>query len=331
MFAIIPGRHDVKLAAQIAALLNCQLNEISYQHFSNGDPNIILQPPIRGRKCFLLMNGYPNLSQSVTDIMIVLDAVRRAAAVKIILVNLLPPYSVKTSDDEQEQIELDRFPHELTIRAKLSGSYAKLFEFHGCDEVITVELARPQWEGMFRVPVSNLDVSREMADCLQNLTIQTDITFVPVELDGGARCLRVMKHLQERECKCMEMTHIYKRKHKDEWLQEEDFDFKNKHVIFIDHFIRTGKRLREACEFVISQGARKCQAIIAHAYLTDGCVEWIESCDCLSAVYISDSLENNINNLNSKKIIEYSIAPVLAKAIQRIIDDEELLDMIVDD
>lgn len=333
-FIVIPGRLNVEFAEQVCKLLNVPVHPITYKLYSNNEYDVTVSPPVRNKTVFILVSPYPELDRQLMELLLTVDAVRRGAAKRIIVLLTLFPHSVDTLTKlEREELkektkELKRFPEEQLMRIQSGRLLANLLEGTGVDEVQSVELREPQWEGLFSIPFTNLachEVLAEVIDKHLNENLITDnVLMVPFQLENSKRCDRIIKNVKKDIVKAL----TFMRKN-GEILCDQEIDFTQKHAFIITDFMRSSEGVIDLTKWLQCKGVIRVTIITIHALLGSYSIMELENESIIDCVYLSDSL--SLMSPLSCKFKVYSISRVIAKGINAIVQGHYFLDLEVTD
>lgn len=308
---IFCGNSNVKMAAQIASRLGLPLGKSEVSTFSDGEISVSIQETVRGSDVFVVQSTCAPVNNNLMELLIMLDAFKRASAGRITAV--IPYYGYARQDRKAKA----RDP----ISAKL---VADLITAAGADRVLTMDLHAPQIQGFFNIPVDHLlgvpilvpYYSRKFADCKE------DVVVVSPDLGSVTRARNFAQRFEAP------LAIIDKRRQKANVCEVVNIigDVRGKKVILVDDVIDTGGTLVNAAKAVMETGgAREVYACATHGVLSGPAIERIEN-SCLSQVLLLDTIplppEKQI-----PKIVTLEVAPVFAEAIDRIYEDKSMSTM----
>lgn len=298
---LISGNSNVPLSEEISRLLDIPLCATEIKKFADGEISVRVAESIRGSDVFILQPTCPPVNDNLMELLIIIDALKRASAGRINVVMAYYGYS------RQDRKDRSRVP----ITAKL---VADLISVAGADRVISVDLHADQIQGFFDIPLDRLQAMPIIADYILEHGFDLD-KLVVVSPDVGS--VKRSRALAER-LGGVPLAIIDKRRPKENIAEVMNIigDVKGKDVIMIDDIIDTGGTLVGAAEALKKLGAEHIFAACTHALLSGPAIERIKNSpiDKLVATNtIPLSPEKKID-----KIVIVSIAELLAKAIQRI-------------
>ncbi len=292
------GRANLPLAKKISKILKCPLLEVRIENFEDGEIWVKIKKSVRGDDVFVIQTTPPP-GDNIMELLLILDALKRAAAGRITAV--IPYFGYARQDRKDEP----RVP----ISAKL---YADLLQTAGAERVVTMELHAEQIQGFFNIPVDHLYSAKVFVPHLKNLPL-SDYVVVSPDTGGVKRTHAFAKRLR----KGIPLVIIDARREKN---KKKVFNLignvQNKSCIIFDDIISTGTTIIEATRFLIERGAKKVIVCATHALLTNGASEKILASP-VEQVFITDTINVPPEKLNSKiKVI--SVAPLFAEVIKRI-------------
>ena len=300
---ILTGTAHRRLAEDICKHLNVPLGDASVASFPDGETFVKINENIRGRDVFIVQPTCPPTNQNLMELLIMVDAVRRASAARITAVI---PFFGYARQDRKDQ---PRVP----ITAKL---VANLLVAAGVNRVLTMDLHAQQLQGFFDIPVDHLYALPVLAQYLQSLNLG-DLVVVSPDVGGvkmasayaqvlGASLAIVVK--KRRSATEIEATTIIG-------------DVAGKNVIIVDDLTETAGTLSGAAKILRAQGALDIYAGVSHAVLTELAFERLKSSE-IKELITTDSVPVPAETGTSLKVL--SVAELLAEGIRRIHDDESV-------
>jgi len=312
---ILAGRANPAFAAAVAWTLGEELGPMSVGRFPDGETSVKVEVNVRGRDCFVIQPTCPPVNENLMELMIIMDALRRAAAFRITAVI---PYFGYARQDRKDQ---PRVP----ITAKL---VADLLERAGAGRVLTMDLHAGQVQGFFDVPVDNLTAAPIFAKQIC-LDLPADGLVVASPDVGGVKNARAfafrLERLRERAGTPKKVDFAVVDKHRrspDEVTAVNIIgDVKGKNVVIIDDMVSTGGSLVEAAELMLNRGANGVLAAITHPILAPGAPEKIEASH-LTALFVTDTVPAPAGVGGKIKVC--SVAGLFAAAIDAISRNESV-------
>jgi len=300
---------NVEFAARVAASLGENLGRLSRGRFPDGEISVKVEVNVRGRDCFVIQPTCPPVNENLMELMIIIDALRRASADRVTAV---VPYYGYARQDRKDQ---PRVP----ITAKL---VADLLTRAGADRLLTMDLHAGQIQGFFDVPVDNLTAAPIFAQAIMALGFEELVVASPDV--GGVKAARSfarrLGRMREETGSDGRIDFAVVDKHR-KGPDEVDAlaivgDVAGKSVVIIDDMISTGGSLVEATELLLERGAREVVAVVTHAILAGDAVEKITA-SRLNTLFITDTIPLG-PDVRTAKIRVCSVADLFGKAIEAI-------------
>ncbi len=303
--AVFCGNANPKLAANICQHLDVPLTEVLVGRFSEGEIQVQIKENIRGKDVFIIQPTCPPPNENLMELLILIDAARRASALRITAV--LPYYGYARQDRKDQP----RVP----ITAKL---VANLIAAAGANRALTMDLHASQIQGFFDIPVDHLYAVNVLCDYLIDKKLKNPVVVSPDV--GGIKMARAYaKKLSAG------LAIVDKRRESPEKTEAMHIlgDIKGKSAIIVDDLIATGSSMIEAIEFMRKQGVVEVYAAVTHGILSGDAKERIKKYDILKEVVMTDSVPHEDAEKYSK-ITVLTVAPLLAEAIKRIHHEESV-------
>ena len=295
---ILSGNANQELAADICDALGQSLGEAEVFAFSNQNIFVRICENVRERDVFLVQPGAMPVNDNVMELLIMIDAARRASAGRITAV---VPYFPYGRSDKKDQ---PRVP----ITARLM---ANLIETAGADRVLTIDLHAGQIQGFFNVPTDELTALNLLAEHFRDQEFRGVV--VAPDLGSAKRA----RNLAERLNVPLALSEK-RRVSNDDQVQALHLigEVAGHDALIIDDEVDTAGTLVEVATLLKEQGAHDIYAAATHGVLSGRAVERIEESP-LKQVIVTDTLPAR-RYVNSGKIGVVSVAPLLGEAIQRI-------------
>jgi ribose-phosphate pyrophosphokinase len=307
---LFSGNANRPLAEEIAQHLRMRLGDADVSRFSDGEVYVQINENVRGQDVFVIQPTCPPVNDTLMELLVMMDALKRASARRITAV--LPYYGY----GRQDRKVMPRVP----ITAKL---VADLITAAGCHRLLAVDLHAGQIQGFFNIPVDHLFAAPPvLVDYLAKKDLQ-DLVLVSPDAGGVERARAIAKRLNAG------LAIVDKRRDGPNvsvfmYLIGE---VKNKDVVVIDDMIDTAGTLIQAVEAVKREGARRVLACAVHGVLSGPALKRIEESP-LEEVIITNSVPLTPGKA-SPKVHVLSVAPLLAEAIRRIHDEESVSTLFV--
>ena len=297
---LFSGNANQALANRIAAALGSPMGHASVSKFSDGEINVDIQENVRGRDVFLIQPTCAPTNNNLMELLIMVDACKRASAGRITAV--VPYYGYA----RQDRKAAPRVP----ITAKL---VADLLTVAGVDRVLTMELHAGQIQGFFNIPVDNLFSSSHLCEHLHGNIPTDNAVIVSPDAGGVERARAVAKRLKAG------LAIVDKRRSGPNVAEVMHLigDVEGKNAILVDDMIDTAGTLTKAAQAVMDGGACSVSAVATHAVLSGPAVERI-SASPLQKVVVTDTIPLSKAAEDSGKMHVVSVSPLFAEAIRAI-------------
>src|SRR5256886_1965924 len=300
---LFSGNANRPLAEEIAQHLRIRLGDADVSRFSDGEVYVQINENVRGEDVFVIQPTCPPVNDTLMELLVMMDALKRASARRITAV--LPYYGY----GRQDRKVMPRVP----ITAKL---VADLITTAGCHRLLAVDLHAGQIQGFFNIPVDHLFAAPPvLVDYLAKKDLQ-DLVLVSPDAGGVERARAIAKRLNAG------LAIIDKRRDRPNvaLFMYLIGDVKNKDVVVIDDMIDTAGTLIPAVEGRKREGARRALACALHRLLSRPAPQRLEESP-LEEVIITNSVPLTPGKV-SPKVHVLSVAPLLAEALRRIHDEE---------
>ena len=300
---IFAGNSHQQLAQDIADILGVSVGKSKVSKFSNGEISVDIDESVRGAHVFVVQPTADPVNDSLMELLIMIDAFKRASAGKITAV--IPHYAYARQDRKAKA----RQP----ITAKL---VANLIHTAGADRVLTMDLHATQIQGFFDIPVDHLEGVPLIANYIKELDIDPEeLVAVSPDIGGVKRARNFAEKLH------IPLAIVDKRRPKPNVSEVMNVigDIKGKKVVMIDDMIDTAGSIVNAAEALMKMGAKEVYASCTHPVLSGPAIERIQN-SCIKELVVLDTIalpeEKRID-----KIKVLSVAPIFAEAIRRIYED----------
>jgi ribose-phosphate pyrophosphokinase len=296
------GNANPILAQEIAAALGTRLAEAEVSQFSDGEVFVQVNQNVRGADVFVIQPTCPPVNHNLMELLIMIDALRRASAFRITAV--LPYYGYARQDRKVQP----RVP----ITAKL---VADLIAAAGAHRVLTMDLHAGQIQGFFNIPVDHLFAAPVLLEYFQDRLAQRaweDLVVVAPDAGGVERSRAFAKRLGT-SLAIMDKRRTGTNESK---IMHVIGEVRGRDVILLDDIIDTAGTIIQAVSALKEEGARRVLASCTHAVLSGQAIERLEQ-SVIEEVVVTNTIPFR-EDRQSKKITVLSVAPLLAEAIQRI-------------
>ncbi len=300
-WVILSGSANRPLAQKICEKLGKPLGHVELKRFSDGEVFCEIRENVRGRDVYIIQSTCNPANDTLMELLIMIDALKRASAKEITAV--IPYYGYA----RQDRKVAPRTP----ISAKL---VADLLAAAGATRVVSMDLHAGQIQGFFNVPFDNLFASPVILEQLRR-EMETDGEIVIVSPDAGGveRARAYAKHLQAT------VAMIDKRRPKPNVAKAMNVigDVNGKTAILVDDMIDTAGTLTEAAMVLQQKGAKRILAAATHGVLSGPAIDRIRESQ-IEKVMVTDTIPLSAGALGCPKIVELSVSNVFAEAIYRI-------------
>jgi ribose-phosphate pyrophosphokinase len=312
---IFSGNANRELAASVCSLLGIQLGDAMVDRFSDGEIMAEVNENVRGRDVFVLQSSSVPTNDHLMEILVLVDALKRSSAGRI---TAAIPYFGYARQDRRPRSA--RVP----ISAKL---VANLLQVAGVERVLTVDLHADQIQGFFDIPVDNIyatpsliaDVKTKFANDFSRLCV------VSPDVGGVVRARAFAKRLG------CDLAIIDKRRAKanESEVMHLIGDVKDKICLLVDDMVDTAGTLCKAATSLKQHGAVSVFAYATHPVLSGSAVDRIVSSD-LDELVVTNTIPLSAHALQTKKIRQVDLAPLLSETILRIMKSESVSKLFMD-
>ena len=297
------GNNTKSLAGKIANAFGAELNKSSIIEFSDGEFEPSFDETVRGADVFLIQSTTPP-SDNLMELLLMIDAAKRASAANIIAV--MPYFGYARQDKKGKP----RVP----IGAKL---VANLLSAAGVNRIMTMDLHADQIQGFFEVPVDHLYASELFIEDITNLNLPNLIIASP-DMGGSKRANAYAKILNSGVVVC------YKERKQANVIGEMKIlgDVNGKDVVIIDDMVDTGGTLTKAADLMMESGATSVRAYCTHGILSGTAYERLDN-SSIAELVITNTIPKTHN---SNKVREISVADFFAQTITSVVNNESISD-----
>jgi len=298
---IFTGNANPKLAHDIARYLGTTVGRCEVKRFRDGEINIRIMETVRGADVFVVQPTSAPTDTHLVELLIMIDAFRRASAKEIAAV--IPYYGYARQDRKTQP----RDP----ISAKL---VANLLTAAGADRVLTMDLHAGQIQGFFDIPVDNLRALPILVNYFREKQLE-DVVVVSPDVGGVSRAREFANRLN------CGLAIVDKRRPEPNKAEAVNVigEIEGKTAIIVDDIIDTAGSMVEAVRVLLDRGAKEVYACCSHPVLSPPAVERLAACP-VKEVVVTDSIplppEKQLD-----KIKVLSVAPLFGEAIRRIFEE----------
>jgi ribose-phosphate pyrophosphokinase len=298
---IFSGRASRTLAEQIASKYGVSLGDVNVMEFSDGEFQPSFEETVRGQDIFIVQSTMPP-SDNLFELLLMVDAARRASARKIIAV---VPYFGFARQDRKDKPR-------VAIGAKL---IANMLMAAGVDRIMTMDLHADQIQGFFEVPVDHLFASTIFFPEMEKLDNGNLVMAAP-DAGGAKRANSYAKKLNTGLAIC----HKHRKKANEVAEMTVIGDVEGKDVILIDDMCDTAGTLTKAADLFIERGAKSVRAFCTHAVLSGPAYERIEQSK-LTELIVTDTIPLK---QSCDKIRVLTVADLFSDVIRRMVNNQSI-------
>ncbi len=303
---LFTGNANPALTREIAAALGVELGKAKVARFSDGEVDVEIQQNVRARDVFVVQPTCAPTNEFVMELLIMVDALKRASARRITAV--IPYFGYARQDRRPRSTR-------VPISAKV---VANLLETVGVERVLTMDLHADQIQGFFDIPVDNIYASPVLLSDLQSKAYP-DLVVVSPDVGGVVRARALAKQLgsdlaiidkRRPAANVSEVMHV---------IGETE----GRNCVIMDDMIDTAGTLVKAAEVLKERGAKRVYAYCTHPVFSGGAIDRIAASQ-LDEVVVTNTITLGKDALACKKIRQLSVAFLFAETIRRISDGESV-------
>jgi len=311
--AVFTGNANPALAQDIARYLQLPLGRAHVGRFSDGEVTVELMENVRGRDVFVVQSTCPPANDHLMELLVMVDACRRASAGRITAVM---PYFGYARQDRRPRAT------RVAITAKV---VANMLAGVGVHRVLTVDLHADQIQGFFDIPVDNVYSSPVLLGEVWKQKYD-DLVVVSPDVGGVVRARAIAKRLDDAD-----LAIIDKRRPRANVSEVMNIigEVEGKSCVLVDDMVDTAGTLCQAAKALKDHGARRVAAYITHAVLSGPAVDRIEA-SALDELVVTDTIPLRENARSCRKIRQLSVAGLLAETMRRIRDEESVSSLYLD-
>jgi ribose-phosphate pyrophosphokinase len=308
---VIAGRSGKVLGEQIAWGLGGYLHPVKVASFADGEIEIELEASIRGRHVFIVQTLATPIHDSMMELVLLIDACRRASAAEITLV---VPYLAYSRQDRKAR---PRAP----ISAKV---VARMLETAGADRMITFDLHSGQVQGFYEIPCDNLPGAAVLAPFVKKALLGDNVCVVATDVGGMDRARRFAARLGDE----IPLAVVDKRRVKANEVASATVigDVAGMHCILIDDMIDTAGTLMAAADALRSANASAVSMVVTHGLFNGEAVRRVAGAG-LQNLWVTDSLPQKEDVLGLRGVTVVSVAGLLMQVIKRVVHGDSLQDV----
>lgn len=309
---LVSGTSNPKLSKDISNILDVPLVNPQLVRFANGEIFCEIEKNVRGADVFLIQSTCPPANDNLMELLIMIDALKRASAASITAV--IPHYGYARQDRKASP----RTP----ITAKL---VADVLTVAGATRVITMDLHAGQIQGFFNIPFDNIYASPVLASYIEKELFTENTIFVSPDAGGVERVRHYAKKLNT------DIAMIDKRRTGKNVAKAMNIigEVNGKDCIIIDDMIDTAGTLIEAAHALKEKGAKSVVACATHPVFSGPALERILNATELDKVVVTNTIPLSVEASKIKKIKCLSVADILSKAIHRTFNNDSVSSLFI--
>ena len=309
---VFTGNAHPKLAEDVARHLSIRLGRATVGRFSDGEVAVELLENVRGKDVFVLQSTCTPTNDNLMEIMLMVDALRRASAGRITAA--IPYFGYARQD---RRVRSARVP--ITARV-----VADMITVVGVNRVLTMDLHSDQIQGFFDIPVDNVYSAPILLSDIWKQNYD-DLTVVSPDVGGVVRARAFAKRL---DC---DLAIIDKRRPKPNVAKVMHIigEVKDRTCVIMDDMVDTANTLCEAARALKEQGAKRVMAYCTHAVLSGSAIERIHN-SALDELVVTDTIPLREEAVQSERIRQLSVAELLAETIRRISNEDSVSSLFVE-
>ena len=304
---VFTGNANPELAQKVASRLYLALGKADVGRFSDGETAVELNENVRGKDVFVLQSTCAPTNDNLVELVVMIDALRRASATRITAV--VPYFGYARQD---RRVRSARVP----ITAKV---VADMMVSAGVDRVLTVDLHAEQIQGFFKCPVDNIYGSPVLIEDIVASDYK-DLLVVSPDIGGVVRARAIAKQLNEAD-----LAIIDKRRPKANEAQVMNVigEVEGRACLLVDDMVDTAGTLCKAADALKDRGASKVVAYCTHSVLSGSALKNLENSQ-LDELVVTDTIPLSEEAKSNKKIRQLTIADLLAESMRRVANEESI-------
>jgi ribose-phosphate pyrophosphokinase len=308
---VFSGNANPQLAKDICTYLQIPLSEVEVRRFSDGEIFVEIGENVRGRDIFVIQPTCPPVNDHLMELVIMVDALRRASARRITAV--LPYYGYA----RQDRKVAPRVP----ITAKV---VAEMLMVVGVRRVLAMDLHAGQIQGFFNIPVDHLYAAPILLEYINGAFMNDDVIMVSPDAGGVERTRAFAKRLKSG------LAIIDKRRERANEAQAMHVigNVEGKTAILLDDMVDTAGTLCSGADVLLQAGAKEVHACCTHPVLSGPAIERIEK-SVIKTLVVANTIPLQPAAQACKKIITLSVSSLLGEAIQRIHSEDSVSSLFV--
>src|SRR5712672_1462759 len=309
---VFTGNANPLLAHAVVRRLNIPLGHATVGKFSDGEIMVELLENVRGKDCFVLQSTCAPANDSLMEVLLMVDALKRASAARVTAA--IPYFGYARQDRRPRSAR-------VAISAKV---VANMLTSVGVARVLTMDLHADQIQGFFDVPVDNIYAAPVLLGDVWKQRYENLIVVSP-DVGGVVRARALAKRLES------DLAIIDKRRPKANVSEVMNVigEVKGRTCVIMDDMVDTANTLVKAAQALKDEGAARVVAYCTHAVLSGGAVDKIAKSD-IDELVVTDTIPLSDEARKCKKIRQLSVAGLLAETILRIYTEESVSSLFIE-
>jgi len=309
---VFTGTANPKLAKNVAKHLGLELGRATVDRFSDGEVMVELLDNVRGKDVFVLQSTCAPTNDSLMEVMVMIDALRRASAGRITAA--IPYFGYARQDRRPRSAR-------VAITAKV---VANMLTSVGVNRLLTMDLHSDQIQGFFEIPVDNVYASPVLLADLTKLKYQNVVVVSP-DVGGVVRARALAKQMGA------DLAIIDKRRPKPNVAKVMNIigDVTGRTCVIMDDMVDTANTLCEAASALKAKGAVKVVAYCTHPVLSGTAIERIDASE-LDELVVTDTIPLRAEAAACKKVRQLSVGELMAETIRRISNEDSVSSLFED-
>ncbi|WP_235840039.1 ribose-phosphate pyrophosphokinase [Derxia lacustris] len=309
---VFTGNANPRLAAEVARNLNVPLGKMTVGRFSDGEVMVEINENVRGRDVFVIQSTCAPANDTLMELMVMVDALKRSSAGRITAVI---PYLGYARQDRRTRSA------RVAITAKV---VANMLQVAGVDRVLTMDLHADQIQGFFDIPVDNVYASPVLLGDIWKQDFQNLLVVSP-DVGGVVRARAIAKRLDS------DLAIIDKRRPKANVSEVMNIigDVANRTCVIMDDMVDTAGTLCKAAQALKDHGAQRVLAYCTHGVLSGGAAERVAN-SALDELVVTDTIPLRDDAAKSGKIRVLSVGALLAETINRITKSDSVSSLFIE-
>jgi ribose-phosphate pyrophosphokinase len=309
---VFTGNANPKLASDVVKRLNISMGRATVGKFSDGEVNVEIMEHVRGHDVFILQSTCAPTNDNLMELMVMVDALKRASAARITAT--IPYFGYSRQDRRPRSAR-------VAITAKV---VANMLQAVGVDRVLTVDLHADQIQGFFDIPVDNVYAAPILLGDIWRQRYENLLVVSP-DVGGVVRARALAKRLDS------DLAIIDKRRPKANVSEVMNIigDVEGRTCVIMDDMVDTAGTLCKAAEALKQQGATRVLAYCTHPVLSGGAIKRIND-SSLDELVVTDTIPLSAEAVACPRIRQISIAELMAETIMRISNDSSVSSLFMD-